>query len=138
MITHRLLQESDYDLLSASLTSDEYHATTEPSFFSEPGTACSVYEDDKGPVLFLKGTPYLVELYDAKVIKLDIQFVSNDAHLRNLRVMRHGFPELAKMAHGNGFDALFFYSSVPALRDFCIGRLGFIALGNDMLLKVLP
>src|ERR1700679_1136998 len=99
MITDRLYEEDDYHLLGLSLSQDKYHTETTPEFFTEPGTMCKVYEDESGPVLFVKGSP---------VLRLDIQFVSNDDGRRNIKVMREGLPPLAQRARENGYKEIVF------------------------------
>lgn len=123
MITNRFLQVEDYALLSASLTTDEYHTTTTPLFFVEPETICLVYEDEKGPVLFLRGKATDIE--NKRVLQLDIQYVSNSDGRRNIRTMLDGFPVLVAKAKLNGFNEITFNSDVPLLRAFCTKRLGF-------------
>lgn len=124
MVTDRLYEESDYDLLDLSLSQDKYHTTTQPEFFTEPGTMCKVYEDNHGPVLFVKGSP---------VLRLDIQFVSNDDGRRNIRVMQEGLPPLAQKARENGFKEIVFNTTSPLLKAFCTKRLGFQEVEGDEL-----
>lgn len=134
-MTYRILEPTDYGLLSSSLATDAFHADTNAMFFIEPETICTVYEDEKGPVLFLRGKAFEKNGY--KCIRLDIQFVFNTDGRRNLKVMSEGFPELANKAQVNGFAAIVFESSTPILRKFCIKRLGFEESIDDWLVKVL-
>jgi hypothetical protein len=135
MIRNRLIEEKDYNELSSSLLLDEYHTGTEPSFFYEEGTRCLVYEDEKGTILFLRGSPILAS--GIAIIKLDIQFVSNEDKRRNLKAIIVGFPELERMAINNGFTGLMFESNSPLLKEFCVKRLGFEDFGSGLLAKVL-
>lgn len=123
MTTNRLYEDTDYDLLELSLSTDEHHTTTKPEFFTEPGTMCSVYEDEAGPVLFVKGSP---------VLRLDIQYVSNDDFERNKKAMLEGFPALAQKARENGFKEIVFESKVRALRLFVRRNFGFEEAGEEM------
>jgi hypothetical protein len=122
MITDRYLEETDLDLLELSLASDEYHSETKPEFFTQPGTATKVYEDEKGLICFVKGSP---------VLRLDIQWLNNSDR-RNARVMMECFPDLAARAKENGFTEIVFTSNVELLRKFCIKRLGFIESGDEL------
>lgn len=127
MVTDRLYEDADYDLLDLSLSKDEHHTTTKPEFFTEPGTVCKVYEDEAGPILFVKGSP---------VLRLDIQFVDN-ADRRNMKAMLEGLPPLAQKARDNGFKEIVFNTSSPLLKAFCIKRFGFELTEGDELRKVL-
>jgi hypothetical protein len=116
MITDRFMEESDLALLELSLSRDEHHEGTTPEFFTEPGTLSKVYEDERGPILFVKGTP---------VLRLDIQYVSNEDFERNKEAMLEGFPPLAAKAKANGYKEIIFESNVRALRIFCQRHFGF-------------
>jgi hypothetical protein len=130
MITSRYLQPEDYPLLLTSLTADEYHPMV-PLFFVEPETITLVYEDEKGPVMFVRGKG--IDNNGIQTLQVDIQYVSNKDGKRNLKVMREGFPALAAKAKENGFSDIVFDSSVPALRKFCLKRLGFVeAVGQKL------
>lgn len=123
MVTDRLLEESDLSLLELSLSQDEYHTETAPEFFLEPGTATKVYEDESGPILFVKGTPAL---------RIDIQFVDNNDARRNIKCMSEGFPPLAAKARENGFKEVIFNTSNPLLKAFCIKRFGFVESEGEL------
>lgn len=123
MITSRYISLDDYTMLDQSLALDEYHKDTPAMFFYEPDTVCSVYSDNKGIVLFARGKS--VEVQNKKVIRLDIQFLNNNAVKRNLITMLHGFTQLEVKARDNGFDAFVFESTQSLLRNCCIRRLGF-------------
>lgn len=115
-ITDRFLHEGDYTLLELSLAKDEHHLGTPPEFFVQPGTIAKVYEDDKGPVLFVRG---------AKALRLDIQFVDNEDSERNMNAMLGGFDGLEKKAKENGFTEIIFSTNSRALAIFCKRRFGF-------------
>lgn len=135
MITSRYITEGDKKLLSTSLIKDEYHRETPVSFFYEDGTVCSVYEDEKGPILFVRGKPIIY--HGIGIIQLDIQYVNNNDGKRNLRAMMTGFPILESRAKANGFYGFYFVSNAPLLRNFCIKRLGFQDYGEYALVKSL-
>jgi hypothetical protein len=135
MITNRFITDNDYSILAGSLLLDEYHKDTPAGFFYADGTVCSVYEDENGPICFVRGKPITQD--KVAIIQLDIQYVNNRDARRNMRAMLEGLPELEKKARENGFSGFFFVSNVPLLRQFCIKRLGFEAYGEDCLVKVL-
>ena len=135
MITCRPITKDDYEMLAISLLADEYHFETPAEFFYEQDSVCSVYEDDSGPILFVRGQALL--LSDRKFIRLDIQYLDNNDGKRNLKAMMKGFPELADNAKTNGFSGFIFESTAPLLRAFCIKRLGFEEGPCNLLVKVI-
>lgn len=110
MITDRWLQAEDLPALAASLAKDEYHKNTTPDFFLQPGTACKVYEDEKGPIMFVRGT---------KALRMDIQFFDNNDSERNREVMITQFPAFVEKVKEHGFTELIFCTDSRALRAFC-------------------
>lgn len=141
MVTNRYLELADYEALAYSLAMDEHHSNTPLEFFTQPGTVCSIYEDHKGIALFARGEA--IELINpetvlmVKVLKLDLQFVSNADVRRNMRTMLEGFPRLADLAKANGFDVVAFESDVELLRQFCIKRLQFESSIDNWLVRML-
>lgn len=136
MVTNRYLEAADYEALTYSLAQDEHHSQTPLEFFTAPGTVCSVYSDEKGIVLYARGSILFTESGD-KLMKLDLQFVSNSDVRRNLKTMIDGLERLSIQAATNGFAAILFESSVESLRAFCCRRLGFRPVVDDWLVKVL-
>jgi hypothetical protein len=135
MITSRYIEEKDYELLSDSLLQDEYHQGTGIDFFLEPGTVCSLYSDDAGPICFVRGKA-LFE-HGVAAIQLDIQYLNNLDHRRNMKAMVDGFAVLEKNAKANKFSGFIFNSNVPILKKFCIKRLGFVEYDENLLVKVI-
>jgi hypothetical protein len=134
MITNRLITDEDYSLLTESLSQDEYHKETHTDFFYEPNTRCLVYEDEDGPICWVRGLPIVHN--QVGMIQLDIQFLDNRDAKRNLKAMLIGFPELERMAKLNKFVGFFFTSIQPSLCKFCIKRLGFQQYTDELLVKV--
>ena len=128
MVTDRLLQESDYELLKESLEKDEYHKTTSPDFFAQEGTLSKVYELDEEPVLFARA---------CKALIMDLQFLDNNNVQANRKVMEEGFPILTEMAKKNGFNSIIFQTSNSLLQRFCERKLKFETIGETVLRKVL-
>src|ERR1700743_501744 len=75
VITDRFIEQKDLPLLAISLENDEHHKGTTPEFFTELGTVTKVYEDELGPICFVRG---------AKALRLDIQYVDNNDKKRNM------------------------------------------------------
>lgn len=124
MITDRLFdKETDMNLLELSLSQDEHHTTTKPEFFFEKGTVLKIYEDEKSPILIVRG---------AKTLRLDIQFVSNTDTERNKKAMLEGFDGLAAQALANGFTEIAFQSDSKLLRRFCKQNFGFVESNGEL------
>lgn len=116
MITDRFIETTDLPLLAVSLAQDEHHQGTEPEFFIEYGTVCKVYSDERGPILFARGS---------KSLRLDLQYVDNKDTKRNMKAMLEGFDKLAAKAKENGFTEIIFQTNNPLLKRFCIKAFGF-------------
>lgn len=123
MVTKRWAEQADLPLLAESLSKDAYHTTTKPEFFFQPGTVCTVYEDEKGPVMFVRGT---------KALRIDIQFVDNDDTERNAAVMLGEFQKFAEQIKQSGFTELVFDTNSPALKVFCKRRFGFREVNGEL------
>jgi hypothetical protein len=134
-LTDRWLEPSDITTLELCLERDPHHVGTKVEFFYRPGTVTKVYEDEAGPVLFLRGEG--LELPKTKVLRVDVQYVDNTANERNRMAMLEGFPNLAEKAKANGFSEILFFTNVRALSIFCQRRLGFKDFGNGELRKKL-
>lgn len=110
-------------VLSVSLAKDEYHKGTSPEFFTAPGTVCKVYEDEIGPICFVRGT---------KALRLDIQYVDNNDRKRNMAAMLEGFDALAAKAKENGFTEIIFQSNNRMLKRFCVKAFGFVESDGEL------
>lgn len=124
LITDRWITPDDYMVIDFSLRRDQYHQETKPEFFFETGTFCKVYEDDSGPIMFVRG---------AKSLRLDIQFVDNRDFKSNRKVLLEEFPKFAKQCKEAGFKELVFDTTSPLLKRFCINKLGFEEIVGDEL-----
>jgi hypothetical protein len=123
LITDRLIEADDLSTLQKSLARDESHKGTAPEFFTEPGTICKVYEDEQGPICFVRGT---------KALRLDIQYVDNSDGKRNMKAMLAGFETLADKARENGFMEIVFNTNSPMLAQFCKKRFGFVESAGEL------
>lgn len=128
----RPMTEDDIPILSESLKNDEYHSSTSANFFypvfsdgtKDLSVQCNVYEDSKGPIMFVRGT---------KALRLDIQFLNNEDKRRNALVMGREFKEFAQRARMAGFTEVVFNTSSPQLKEFCTKVLGFTeAEGSEL------
>jgi len=115
-VRDRSLQPSDLPLLAESLSSDAFHKGTTPEFFSQYGTVCNVYEDDKGPICYVRGS---------KALRLELHFADNYDAERNTDALRNGVATLAQKARENGFLEIVFTTNNPALAAFAKDVFGF-------------
>jgi hypothetical protein len=124
MITERWLTHEDYSTIELSLLLDSHHKTTTPNFFYKDGTACKVYEDESGPIMFVRGT---------KALRIDIQFVDNNDFERNKEAITEGFDGFVQQCKDNGFTELVFYSDSPLLKRFLKRKeFGFVEVSGEM------
>lgn len=128
MITSRWLTDEDYETLAASLEKDEYHLGNVAGFFYEPGTCCNVYEDESGPIMFLRGCVNKLE----QSIDIDIQFVSNLDTRRNMGALFAANKYFVANCKGHGFKELIFSTKSPRLKQFCKKYLGFAEVDGRM------
>src|ERR1700744_1403517 len=124
MVTDRFLDASDLPNIAMALAKDEYHKGTEAEFFTQFGCISKVYEDEIGPIMYVRG---------AKALRLDIQFVDNNDARRNMKAMLERFPDLVEKAKENGFSEIVFVTNSPLLKKFCEKRLGFETMAGDEL-----
>ena len=99
--------------------------------FYEEGTVTSVFEDEQGIVLFIRG-----KVLNGAIV-MDVQYLNNSNVKRNMRTMLEGFPIIEARAKANGFSGFIFESRVPLLRKFCIKRLGFQVHDENLLYKLI-
>jgi hypothetical protein len=112
----RPVVEEDRPLLQQWIAEDEDHkGTTTPDFWLSGDSLSHVYEDGKGPVLFVKMS---------KILRLDIQFDCR-AKMRNARMILKGFPALAENAKQAGFREIVFCSKSSGLTGFLKRTFGF-------------
>lgn len=123
MIKDRWLEADDLPLLSLSLAKDEHHKTTEPEFFTQSGCVTKVYEDEQGPMMFVRGT---------KALRLDIQFMENNDVRRNVKALRYLGEQLPKLAKENGFTELIFNTNSPLLAKLCTKHFGFVESQGEL------
>ena len=134
-LTDRWLEPSDITLLELCLERDPHHVGTKVEFFYRPGTVTKVYEDADGPILFLRGEG--LELPEGNTLRVDVQYVSNEATERNRMAMLDGFPSLVEKAKANGFTEILFYTNARALSIFCQRNFGFKEVAKGELRKKL-
>jgi hypothetical protein len=130
MIFDRLMVPEDLPILEMSLAQDQHHVGTTADFFMMDGTVTKVYEDEHGPIMFVRGS--VIRRFDKKVLRLDIQYVSNEDGKRNARAMFAGFDILSQRAKDHGFEELYFTSNNPLLIAFCTKRFGFVESNGEL------
>ncbi len=132
-LTDRWIEPKDISLLEMCLERDPHHAGTKVEFFYRPGTVTKVYEDDAGPILFLRGEG--LDLPEGRILRVDVQYVDNFANERNRMAMLDGFPRLVEKAKLNGFNQILFFTNVRVVSVFCKRHLGFKEVSNGELRK---
>jgi hypothetical protein len=134
MITSRHMTAEDIPLLQASIDGDEHHKGTDVNFWLESECMVNVYEDDAGPVLFLRGS-----ILRDGICRLDIQFIDNTQGKRNLKCIGIGLPLMEEKLKLHNFIGIVFESKSPLLKKYCQKRHGFedLPLNEHWLMKVL-
>ena len=122
MVTSRHIDESDKAVLSVSLDRDKFHPNIKPDVFYEAGTIANVYEDEAGPIMFVRG---------CRSLRIDMCFVNNADSERNKAAMLAGFETLAAGAKAAGFKEIITSSNSPALVAFGEKYFGFVRMQTD-------
>lgn len=123
MITERLLEDNDRLLLENSLSKDEFHKDTPADFFYNNRALCKIYEDENGPIMFVRGS---------KALRIDVQFVDNMDSSRNISAMLDRINILSIQAKEAGFNEIVFYSNYRPLVVFCKRKLGFSEVDGEL------
>jgi hypothetical protein len=110
MITSRQVDLlRDRDTLEDALSRDEFHRGTDVSAFFQPGTITNVYEDENGPIVWLRAS---------RSLRIDMMFFDNADRLRNKEAMVVGFRKLVEGAKAAGFAEITTSTNSPALLKF--------------------
>ena len=116
MITHRPIEEKDFPTIEKEVREDACHKDwLRPAFFVQPNTVSRVYEDELGPILFLRMS---------NCLRLHIQFCDVQKE-RTRRCLITQFAEVVQQAKANGFTSIIFDTESPTLKFFCHRYLGF-------------
>lgn len=116
MIKERPLLESDRELLARAIAADPYHADTDSAdFYYQPNTRCLVYEDELGPIFFLRLS---------SVLWMHTTFVGENKE-RIGRAIVTQFPGLIQQAKQAKYAQIAYKSLSKSLVDFCRKYLGF-------------
>jgi hypothetical protein len=129
MITTRWIRPEDQELIAESLKTDEYHFGNDAEFFYDPNACCNVYEDENGPIMFLRGCIYQG---NPELVGIDIQFMSNDDSRRNMEALLLANNVWAAQCKENGFKELVFSTRSLRLKRFCMKYLGFAEVDGRM------
>lgn len=126
----RLIQQSDFDLLSEWVEHDPAHkGILSPSFWFDPRWISFVVEDiDSQPVMFVK---FVAE---QGAIRLYIQFCPEPK--RVAKAMCRSFPAVKTMIEQTGARAIVFDTLNPNLAQFCHRHFGFERVGETNDYKV--
>ena len=100
---------ADRAVLVESLARDQYHPATMLNVFYEPGTLTNIYEDEAGPIMFVRG---------CRSLRIDMCFVDNADSERNKEAMLAGFEKLAAGAKAAGFREIITSTNSPKLLAF--------------------
>lgn len=119
MVTSRHIEEADIAVLVASLAQDVFHPGVKTEVFYEPGTLTNVYEDEAGPIMFVRG---------CRSLRIDMCFVNNGDNERNKAAMLAGFEKLAAGAKAAGFKDIVTSSNSPVLVAFGEKYFGFVRM----------
>ena len=130
MITTRWIEPEDRALIAESLKTDEYHFGNDASFFYEPNTCCNVYEDEHGPIMFLRG--FVDALVGERSVCIDIQFMSNLDARRNMEALLFANKYFVANCKEHGFEELVFSTKSSKLKRFCKKYLGFVEVDGRM------
>jgi hypothetical protein len=121
----------DYPALQAAIDSDTFHPgewkVTDFIHTPESPKVCTVIEDSKGPITFVRFTK-----------TLRICCVWNDGldNHRNAKAIIFGVHDAVQMARANGFTELVIQSDNPKLGEFLKRVLKMTESGNQYLLGV--
>lgn len=100
---------NDLQALGVALTVDTYHPDTTPEFFTAPNTSCFVFENERGPVLFARGT---------SALRVDLCFSDNSDTDSNKEALLLGIETLKARAKENGYTELVGCSNSLKLMSF--------------------
>ena len=109
--------------MAESLARDEFHKGTTPEFFTAYGTVCNVYEDERGPICYVRGS---------KALRLELHFADNSDSERNADALRNGVAGLAQKARENGFLEIIFTTNNPTLAAFAKDEFGFSESAGEL------
>lgn len=123
MITERFFEDSDLPLLAQSVAPNGIDQDAIETYFRAPGTVASVFGDDEGPVLFVRGS---------KTLRLELALSLDAGDERKAKVLVEGLARVAEKARQHGFTELVMNCDIPSLREVAIGTFGFVASGNDL------
>jgi hypothetical protein len=113
---------SDLQSLELALAIDTFHPDTTPEFFVAPFTQCLVFEDNVGPVMFVRGT---------SALRVDLCFTDNADKEKNKVAILEGIEVLKKKAKANGFTELIGCSNSLELMTFFKNQ-GFEFVAGEM------
>jgi hypothetical protein len=129
MLVIRKIEDRDREMLWEWIQKDREHfeAGTTADFFFEPETESFVYEDELGPVFFVRLSQDLIA---SGLLRIDIQFGADKK--RTSSCMTEGFQSLVDRAKESGFKGMVFRSTSEPLIRFCVKRFSFEKFGDEL------
>jgi len=120
-LTLRALNESDRATIAQWMAADEFHKEFSPDIFYQGATETIVFEDARGPILFVNLS---------RALRAFVQFAPNEAE-RTRVALPEAFAFVKGEARKTLFREMLFESVAPALIAFCKKHLGFRKSPNE-------
>lgn len=117
------MEDSDLPLLVHTVASNGISEDAITTYFKAPGTITTVFGDDDGSVLFVRGS---------KTLRLELALTLDADNERKAKVLIEALSLLAAKAKKHGFTELVINCDIASLREVATGTFGFIAAGNDL------
>jgi hypothetical protein len=138
MITTRALTEQDHAALEAAIGRDTFHPGTWKlqDFVHDPSSederekvpkVCTVIEDAKGPITFVRFT---------KTLRVCCVWADGEDNHRNARAIIFGIRDAVSMARANGFTEIIIQTDHDKLATFLTNVMKMTKCGNEYLLAV--
>src|SRR5579864_5395949 len=106
----RPVTTEDRPMLESWIAAEPDHANNTFEFYEQPKTKSVVYEDELGPVFVARFS---------SALRIDMEFSNSASKERIRKVLKEGFPEVAKQARDQGFSEIVFSSISKTLIAFC-------------------
>jgi len=121
MITERPLQEADLENLAKEISFEPEHNWMTTKFFQSPNSKALVYEDENGPIMYLRMSSCL---------RIHIQFCRTDKD-RIRKALIAGGASIIPKAKQNGYASVLYETANKSLAWFCRRYLGFRASPDE-------
>ena len=126
MIVERDIKPEDYKALTEAIAADPAHKDwMKPEFFNEPQTKSLVFEDDNGPILFLRMS---------SALRIHIQFANCEDKDRIRKALIFAGASIVPNARRNGYKQIIYETFSKPLKWFCHRYLGFVSSSDEQVL----